>query len=129
MLETHTVSHLHLFYPLLFIFAIIITFVIARVYKDKLDNTKDIHFKDKDVEVVSEAFKRIGEVKNGTPNEIILNMQNVENNKELFSHDKKIEDLEKLVEYLLKENADLKANYEILKYRFDCLVKAVGSEN
>ena len=116
----------HLFYPLMFVLAIIITFVLARVYKDKLDNKKDIHFKDKDVEVVSEAFKKIGEVKNGTPNEIILNMQNVENNKELFSHDKKIEDLEEKVDFLLNENGNLRAEYGILKSRFDALTKAVG---
>lgn len=121
----HTTQY-HLFYPLMFVLAIIITFVLARVYKDKLDNKKDIHFKDKDVEVVSEAFKKIGEVKNGTPNEIILNMQNVENNKELFSHDKKIEDLEEKVDFLLNENGNLRAEYGILKSRFDALTKAVG---
>ena len=129
MLETNTLSELHLFYPLLFVLAIIITFVIARVYKDKLDNKKDIHFKDKDVEVVSDAFKKIGEVKNGTPNEIILHLQNVENNKELFSHDKKIDDLEQQVEFLLNENGYLRAEYNILKTRFDALTKAVGRDN
>lgn len=124
----HTTQY-HLFYPLLFIFAIIITFVLSRVYKDKLDNRKDIHFKDKDVEVVTDAFKRIGEIKNGTPNEIILNMQNIENNKELYSHDKKLEELEEKVEFLLNENGTLRADYGILKSRFDALTKAVGREN
>ena len=122
-------TEIHLFYPLLFIFGIIATFVLSRVYKDNLDNRKDIHFKDKDVEVVSEAFKKIGEVKNGTRNEIILNNQNVENNKELFSHDRKIEDLEDKCEFLLNENGKLRADYEILKNRFDALTKAVGREN
>lgn len=122
-------TEIHLFYPLLFIFGIIATFVLSRVYKDKLDNRKDIHFKDKDVEVVSEAFKKIGEVKNGTRNEIILNNQNVENNKELFSHDRKIDDLEDKYEFLLNENGKLRADYEILKSRFDALTKAVGREN
>ena len=127
MIESTT--QYHLFYPLLLVLAIIITFVIARMHKDKLDNRKDIHFKDKDVEVVSEAFKKIGEVKNGTHNEIILNNQNVENNKELFSHDRKIEDLEDKFEFLLNENGKLRADYEILKSRFDALTKAVGREN
>jgi hypothetical protein len=122
-------TEIHLFYPLLFIFAIIATFVLSRVYKDKLDNRKDIHFKDKDVEVTSKAFDKIGTIKNGTPNEIILNMQNVENNKELFSHDRKIEDLEDKCEFLLNENGKLRADYEILKSRFDALTKAVGREN
>ena len=129
MLETNTLSELHLFYPLLFILVIIVTFVLSRVYKDKLDNIKDIHFKDKDVEVVSEAFKKIGEVKNGTRNEIILNNQNVENNKELFSHDRKLSDLEDKYEFLLNENAKLRADYEILNSRFEALIKVIGREN
>lgn len=127
MIESTT--QYHLFYPLLFILAIIITFVLSRVYNDKLSYKKDIHFKDKDVEITSEAFKRIGEVKNGTPNEIILNMQNVENNKELFSHDKKIDELEEKVEFLLNENGDLRAAYKILQSKFDALTKVVGREN
>ena len=105
------ISTIHLFYPLLFVLAIIVTLVIARTYKDKLDFKKDIHFKDKDVEITSEAFNKIGEVKNGTPNEVILNMQNVENNKEIYVHDKKLEDLEEKVEFLLKENGDLRIDY------------------
>jgi regulator of replication initiation timing len=56
-------------------------------------------------------------------------MQNVENNKELFSHDRKIEDLEDKCEFLLNENGKLRADYEILKSRFDALTKAVGREN
>lgn len=124
----HTTQY-HLFYPLLFVFGIILTFVLARVHKDKLDNKKDIHFKDKDVEVTTEAFKRIGEVKNGTPNEIILNMQNVENNKELFTHDKKIELLEEKVEFLVTENNNLRTEYGILKNRFDALITVVGRES
>lgn len=128
MLETNTLSQLHLFYPLLFIFAIIVTFVLSRVYKDKLDNKKDIHFKDKDVEITSEAFKRIGEVKDGTPNEVILNLQNVENNKEIYLHDKKIDELEEKVEFLLNENGDLRASYKILQSKFDALTKVVGRE-
>lgn len=127
MIESTT--QYHLFYPLLFILVIIVTFVLSRVYKDKLDNIKDIHFKDKDVEVVSEAFKKIGEVKNGTRNEIILNNQNVENNKELFSHDKKIDNLEDKYEFLLNENANLRADYEILNSRFEALIKVIGREN
>ena len=123
------ISTINLFYPLLFIFGIIATFMLSRVYKDKLDNRKDIHFKDKDVEVTTEAFKKIGEVKNGTPNEIILNMQNIENNKELFSHDVKIDKLEQKVEFLLNENGKLRSDYGILLNRFDALTKAVGREN
>lgn len=122
------ISTINLFYPLLFIFAIIVTFVLSRVYKDKLDNKKDIHFKDKDVEITSEAFKRIGEVKDGTPNEVILNLQNVENNKEIYLHDKKIDELEEKVEFLLNENGDLRASYKILQSKFDALRKVVGRE-
>ena len=122
-------TEIYLFYPLLFILAIIVTFVIARVYKDKLDNKKDIHFKDKDVEVTTEAFKKIGEVKNGTPNEIILNMQNVENNKEIFNHDERLEEIEKIIDFLKTENANLRADYGILKSKFEALIKVIGREN
>lgn len=122
------ISTINLFYPLLFIFAIIVTFVLSRVYKDKLDNIKDILFKDKDVEITSEAFKRIGEVKDGTPNEVILNLQNVENNKEIYLHDKKIDELEEKVEFLLNENGDLRAAYKILQSKFDALTKVIGRE-
>ena len=128
MLETNTLSQLHLFYPLLFIFAIIVTFILSRIYEDKLDNIKDIHFKDKNVEITFEAFKRIGEVKDGTPNEVILNLQNVENNKEIYLHDKKIDELEEKVEFLLNENGDLRATYKILQSKFDALTKIVGRE-
>lgn len=79
---------------------IIVVFMLGRGYQDKLNHNKDIHNKDKDVEVVTEAFAKIGEVKNGTANETILNAQNVENNKELFSHDKKLIELEERIEYL-----------------------------
>lgn len=122
------VTEIHLFYPLLFVLTIIITFVISRTYKDKLDFKKDIHFKNKDVEITSEAFKRIGEVKDGTPNEVILNLQNVENNKEIYLHDKKIDELEEKVEFLLNENGDLRAAYKILQSKFDALTKIVGRE-
>ena len=114
-----------------FVIAIILTiliFVIAIVYNDKLNYKKDIHFKDKDVEITSEAFKRIGEVKDGTPNEVILNLQNVENNKEIYLHDKKIDELEEKVEFLLNENGDLRASYKILQSKFDALTKVVGRE-
>lgn len=123
------VTEIHLFYPLIFILTIIITFVAARIYNDKLNYKKDIHFKDKDVEITSQAFKRIGEVKDGTPNEVILNLQNVENNKEIYLHDKKIDELEEKVTFLLKENGNLRAEYGVLKIRFDALTKAVGRVN
>ncbi|MBQ8299335.1 MAG: hypothetical protein IJX99_05655 [Clostridia bacterium] len=121
-------TEIQLFYPLLFVLAIIIVFVLARVYNDKLNFKKDIHFKNKDVEITSEAFKRIGEVKDGTPNEVILNLQNVENNKEIYLHDKKIDELEEKVEFLLNENGDLRAAYKILQSKFDALTKIVGRE-
>lgn len=121
-------TEIHLFYPLLFVLAIIIVFVLSRVYNDKLNFKKDIHFKNKDVEITSEAFKRIGEVKDGTPNEVILNLQNVENNKEIYLHDKKIDELEEKVEFLLNENGDLRAAYKILQSKFDALTKIVGRE-
>ena len=108
---------------------IIITFVIARVYNDKLSYKKYIHFKDKDVEIKSEAFKKIGEVKNGTPNELILNLQNVENNKEIFNHDTRLEELEETVEFLKKENGNLRADYSILKSKFDSLITVIGRDN
>ena len=126
---TQQIVNINLFYLLFFILTIIITFVLARVYHDKLSYKKDIHFKDKDVEITSEAFKRIGEVKDGTPNEIILNMQNIENNKEIYLHDKKIDELEEKVEFLLNENGDLRAAYKILQSKFDALTKVVGREN
>lgn len=121
---------INLFYSLLFILAIIITFVLSRVYNDKLNYKKDIHFKDKDVEITSEAFKKIGEVsKNATPDQIILNLQNVENNKEIHSNNLKLEKLEEVVEFLQNENGRLRADYSILKNRFNALTKAVGREN
>lgn len=112
-----------------FILAIIITFVAARVYNDKLSYKKDIHFKDKDVEITSEAFKKIGEVKNGTPNEVILNLQNVENNKEIFNHDTRLEKLEEIIEFLKKENGNLRANYSILKSKINSLITVIGRED
>lgn len=122
------INNIHLFYPLLFIFGIIVTFIISRAYNDKLNHNKDIHFKDKDVEITSEAFKKIGEVKNGTTNEVILNLQNVENNKEIQANNEAIEKLEEQVEFLLKENGNLRADYSILKSKFDALTKVVGRE-
>ena len=113
---------------LIFILAIIITFVVARGYKDKLDNKKDIHFKNKDVEITSEAFKKIGEVKDGTQNEVILNLQNVENNKEIHSLNQKIEQLEQLVYYIDNQLTAEKERSRILKNRFDALTKAVGKD-
>lgn len=123
------ISTINLFYPLLFIFAIIATFVLSRVYKDKLDNKKDIHFKDKDVEVVSEAFNKIGQVsKNATPDQVILNLQNIENNKEIHTNNEKIEKLEETIEFLQNDNGKLRADLSILKSRFDALTKAIGRE-
>ena len=113
---------------LIFILAIIITFVVARGYKDKLDNKKDIHFKDKDVEITSEAFKNIGEVKDGTQNEVILNLQNVENNKEIHSLNQKMEQLEQLVNYIDNQLIAEKERNRILRNRFDALTKAVGKD-
>lgn len=91
---------LHLFYPLLFIFAVILLFLLCRVYKDSLDNKKDLHFKDKDVEITSDAFSQISKIKNGTPNEIILNLQNVENNKEIHHLNISVEELSERIERL-----------------------------
>lgn len=115
-------------YFVMAIILIVAIFILARVYNDKLNFKKDIHFKNKDVEITSEAFKRIGEVKDGTPNEVILNLQNVENNKEIYLHDKKIDELEEKVEFLLNENGDLRAAYKILQSKFDALTKIVGRE-
>ena len=123
------ISTINLFYPLLFIFAIIATFVLARVYNDKLNYKKDIHFKDKDVEVVSEAFNKIGQVsKNATPDQVILNLQNIENNKEIHTNNEKIEKLEETIEFLQNDNGKLRADLSILKSRFDALTKAIGRE-
>ena len=129
MLETNTLSQLHLFYPLLFIFAIIATFVLSRVYNDKLNYKKYIHFKDKDVEGVSEAFNKIGQVsKNAIPDQVILNLQNIENNKEIHTNNEKIEKLEETIEFLQNDNGKLRADLSILKSRFDALTKAIGRE-
>ena len=115
-----------------FVMAIILTiliFVIARVYNDKLNYKKDIHFKDKDVEVVSEAFNKIGQVsKNATPDQVILNLQNIENNKEIHTNNQKIEKLEETIEFLQNDNGKLRADLSILKSRFDDLTKAIGRE-
>ena len=114
---------------LLFLFLIIVVFVVSRTIKDKLDNKKDIHFKDKDVEVVSEAFNKIGQVsKNATPDQVILNLQNIENNKEIHTNNEKIEKLEETIEFLQKDNGKLRADLSILKSRFDALTKAIGRE-
>ena len=115
-----------------FVMAIILTiliFVITRVYNDKLNYKKDIHFKDKDVEVVSEAFNKIGQVsKNATPDQVILNLQNIENNKEIHTNNEKIEKLEETIEFLQNDNGNLRADLSILKSRFDALTKAIGRE-
>ena len=115
-----------------FVMAIILTiliFVIARVYNDKLNYKKNIHFKDKDVEVVSEAFNKIGQVsKNATPDQVILNLQNIENNKEIHTNNEKIEKLEETIEFLQNDNGKLRADLSILKSRFDALTKAIGRE-
>lgn len=115
-----------------FVMAIILTiliFVIARVYNDKLNYKKDFHFKDKDVEVVSEAFNKIGQVsKNATPDQVILNLQNIENNKEIHTNNEKIEKLEETIEFLQNDNGKLRADLSILKSRFDALTKAIGRE-
>ena len=114
---------------LLFLFLIIVVFVVSRTIKDKLDNKKDIHFKDKDVEVVSEAFNKIGQVsKNATPDQVILNLQNIENNKEIHTNNEKIEKLEETIEFLQNDNGKLRADLSILKSRFDALTKAIGRE-
>jgi hypothetical protein len=91
--------------------------VIGRYAKDKLDNKKDIHFKDKDVEVVSEAFKKIGEVKNGTKNEVILNAQNVENNKEIHAINQKFDKIETEMEELKEITSKLASILEELEKR------------
>lgn len=118
----------HLFYPLLFLLFVIIVFVISRALKDYLDNKKDIHFKDKDVEITSEAFNKIGEVKDGTENEVILNLQNVENNKEIHSLNQKMEQLEQLINYIDNQLIAEKERNRILRNRFDALTKAVGKD-
>lgn len=122
------INVIHLFYPLLFLLLVIIIFVLSRALKDCLDNKKDIHFKDKDVEITSEAFKKIGEVKDGTQNEVILNLQNVENNKEIHSLNQKMEQLEQLVYYIDNQLTAEKERNRILKNRFDALTKAVGKD-
>lgn len=122
------INVVNLFYPLLFILLVIIVFVISRALKYCLDNKKDIHFKDKDVEITSEAFKKIGEVKDGTQNEVILNLQNVENNKEIHSLNQKMEQLEQLVYYIDNQLTAEKERNRILKNRFDALTKAVGKD-
>lgn len=91
--------------------------VIGRYAKDKLDNKKDIHFKDKDVEVVSEAFKKIGEVKNGTKNEVILNAQNVENNKEIHAINQKFDKIETEMEELKEITSKLATILEEIEKR------------
>ena len=121
-------TEIHLFYPLLFLLFVIIVFVISRALKDYFDNKKDIHFKDKDVEITSEAFKKIGEVKYGTENEVILNLQNVENNKEIHSLNQKMEQLEQLVYYIDNQLTAEKERNRILRNRFDALTKAVGKD-
>ena len=119
---------INLFWIFSTLLLIVCVFVLARSYKDKLDNKKDIHFKDKDVEITSEAFNKIGEVKYGTENEVILNLQNVENNKEIHSLNQKMEQLEHLVNYIDNQLTLEKERNRILKNRFDALTKAVGKD-
>lgn len=102
---------INLFWIAVLVFVIIglmtIVNMIGRYLKDRLDNKKDIHFKDKDVQITSEAFNKIGEVKNATQNEILLNKQNVQNNLEIYTHDVKIENLEDRMEHLEKYVQDM----------------------
>lgn len=107
---------INLFWIFSTLFLIVYVFVLARSYKDK------------DVEITSEAFKKIGEVKDGTQNEVILNLQNVENNKEIHSLNQKMEQLEQLVYYIDNQLTAEKERNRILKNRFDALTKAVGKD-
>ena len=122
------INVVNLYYQLLFLLLVIIVFILSRALKDYLDNKKDIHFKDKDVEITSEEFKKIGEVKDGTQNEVILNLQNVENNKEIHSMNQKMEQLEQLVNYIDNQLIAEKERNRILRNRFDALTKAVGKD-
>lgn len=80
---------------------IIIINTISRAYKDKLDNKKDVHAKDKDAEIT----QKIIEYKNTYPNVdlgFILksdSQKDIENNQEIHELSKRV----KNIEYFMKQ--------------------------
>lgn len=110
-------------YPFVYLFALfgiicfltIVCFLLKDFNSISLFIKKDIYEKDKDVEIISEAFNKIGGVNVfANKNEKILNAQNFENNKEIFQHDKQLDEINKQLEFLLNEQGKLKAQCEIL---------------
>lgn len=103
MLETNTLSELHLFYPLLFVLVIIVTFVLARVYKDKLDDKKDMHAKDCDTDVMQDLIQQMS-VKYPDVNQNFIikpeKEQNIENNQEIHDINKKLLEFEDIIKDL-----------------------------
>lgn len=118
-MQTITINLYPIIYLLAFLAIISLLVIIVFLLKDfssiSLFIKKDIHEKDKDVEIVSEAFNKIGGVNVfANKNEKILNAQNFENNKEIFQHDKQLDEINKQLEFLLNEQGKLKAQCEIL---------------
>lgn len=108
---------IHTFWFYTFIAIVLIAYFVKEFFIKKSDNKKDIHFKDKDVEVVSEAFKKIGEVKNATKNEQILNAQNKENNKEIHAINQRFDKIETEMTELKEITSKLAAILEELEKR------------
>lgn len=81
---------------------IIIINTISRAYKDKLDNKKDIHAKDKDAEIT----QKIIEYKNTYPNVdlgFILksdSQKDIENNQEIHELSKRVKNIEFYIKQL-----------------------------
>ena len=118
-MQTITINLYPIIYLLAFLAIISLLVIIVFLLKDfssiSLFIKKDIHEKDKDVEIISEAFNKIGGVNVfANKNEKILNAQNFENNKEIFQHDKQLNEIDKQLEFLLNEQGKLKAQCEIL---------------
>lgn len=103
MIQSNTLTQIHLFYPALFLFGIIVTFIISRAFKDKLDAKKDIHFKDKDTEITSCILAKYPNVSHDylakTQRE-----QTIENNQEIHKIEKRLEAIEEYIRSRIKAN-------------------------
>lgn len=90
MIESNTLTQIHLFYPALFLFGIIVTFIVSRAFKDKLDNNKDIHAKDKDTEITTGLLSKFPLVSPDFYRKTNTE-QNAENNQEIHELNKSFE--------------------------------------
>ena len=71
--------------------------LLARCSKDKLDNKKDIHFKDCDTDIVQDLIQKFPLVSRDFMNKNTVE-QNVENNQEIHEINIRLYDIEKSIQ-------------------------------